>query len=222
MNSSSIENYLKAIFSLTEGSDQKEASTSAIADYLATKSSSVTDMLQKLNKKGLVNYQKYKGAKLTKKGRDISLNIVRKHRLWEVFLVDKLGFTWDKIHDIAEQMEHIQSLELTDRLDSFLDHPKFDPHGDPIPDKEGNIQPHASAKKLSDLKMGSVGVVVGVSDSSDEFLRYLEKHQINLGTELKVIERFDFDQSLNVATSATSSLSLSVQAARNILVEIKK
>jgi len=221
MNSSSIENYLKAIFSLTEGADQKEASTSAIAEYLDTKSSSVTDMLQKLNKKGLVNYQKYKGAKLTKKGRDISLNIVRKHRLWEVFLVDKLGFTWDKIHTIAEQMEHIQSQELTDRLDSFLDHPKFDPHGDPIPDKEGNIQHHSAAIDLFDLEKGKKAVIVGVNDSSDDFLRYLERHALGLGTEINLVERFEFDKSVTISTSKNPSLSLSAQAARNILVLLK-
>lgn len=222
MNSSSIENYLKAIFSLTEGSNQDEASTSSIAEYLATKSSSVTDMLQKLNKKGLVKYQKYKGAKLTKKGRDISINIIRKHRLWEVFLVDKLGFKWDQIHDIAEQMEHIQSTELTDRLDKFLDNPKFDPHGDPIPDKEGNINPHPSAIELIELDPGIKGVIVGVNDSSDDFLRYLEKHKLALGTELKMLELFDFDQSISVAISENASLSLSAQAARNILVAVKK
>lgn len=221
MNSSSIENYLKAIFSLTEGLD-KEASTSAIAEYLNTKSSSVTDMLQKLDKRGLVNYQKYKGAKLTKKGRTISLNIVRKHRLWEVFLVEKLGFKWDQIHDIAEQMEHIQSKELTDRLDTFLDYPKFDPHGDPIPDKEGNIKHHSSAIDLYDLKEGKKGIIVGVNDSSDDFLRYLAKHKLALGTELELVERFEFDQSINVATLTNLALSLSAQAARNILVEIKK
>ena len=222
MNSSSIENYLKAIFSLTEGSNQSEANTSSIADYLATKSSSVTDMLQKLDKKGLVNYQKYKGAKLTKKGRVISLNIVRKHRLWEVFLVEKLGFKWDQIHDIAEQMEHIQSQELTDRLDTFLEFPKFDPHGDPIPDKEGNIKHHSSAIDLFDLEEGKKGVIVGVNDSSDDFLRYLEKHNLALGTEIELVERFEFDQSISVATLSNSSLSLSAQAARNILVDSKK
>ena len=218
MNSSSIENYLKAIFSLTEGTNQKEASTSSIADYLDTKSSSVTDMLQKLDKKGLIIYTKYKGANLTDKGRKISVNIIRKHRLWEVFLVEKLGFKWDQIHDIAEQMEHIQSDELTDRLDHFLDHPKFDPHGDPIPDKEGNIKNHSSAVNLYDLEKGKSGIIVGVNDSSDDFLRYLEKHELSLGTPIKVVERFEFDHSLSIAISSGSSLSLSAQAAKNIIV----
>ncbi len=218
MNSQSIENYLKAIFSLTEGSSVKEASTSSIAEMLDTKSSSVTDMLQKLDKKGLVSYQKYKGACLTKEGRDISINIIRKHRLWEVFLVEKLGFKWDQIHDIAEQMEHIQSNELTDRLDKFLEFPKFDPHGDPIPDKEGNIKKHTSAIDLFDLKKGSIGVIVGVNDSSDDFLRYLEKHELGLGSNITMIERFDFDHSISIRVPGNTTLSLSAQAARNIIV----
>lgn len=218
MNSSSIENYLKAIFALTEGSENEEASTSAIAEYLNTKSSSVTDMLQKLNKRGLVNYQKYKGAKLSDKGREISISIVRKHRLWEVFLVEKLGFKWDQIHDIAEQMEHIKSPELTDRLDKFLEFPKFDPHGDPIPDKDGNIKNHSSAIDLVDLKEGAKGVIVGVNDSSDDFLRYLEKHELRLGVEIELIEHFEFDHSVSIRIPGNSSLSLSAQAARNIIV----
>jgi DtxR family Mn-dependent transcriptional regulator len=218
MNSQSIENYLKAIFSLTESSSKNEASTSAIAELLATKSSSVTDMLQKLNNKGLVSYQKYKGASLTKKGRSISVNIIRKHRLWEVFLVEKLGFKWDQIHDIAEQMEHIQSTELTDRLDKFLEFPKFDPHGAPIPDVDGNIKNHSSAFNLVDLKIGQKGIIVGVNDSSDDFLRYLEKHNLGLGVEITLLERFDFDQSISLQIGEGKSLSLSAQAARNIIV----
>lgn len=218
MNSQSIENYLKAIFSLTEASSQKEASTSAIAEMLATKSSSVTDMLQKLDKKGLVRYQKYKGASLTIEGREISINIIRKHRLWEVFLVDKLGFKWDQIHDIAEQMEHIQSHDLTDRLDKFLEFPKFDPHGDPIPDKEGNIKNHSSAIDLFDLEEGSNGVIVGVNDSSDDFLRYLEKHKLGLGINISMLERFEFDHSISIRIPGNKTLSLSAQAARNIIV----
>jgi len=218
MNSSSIENYLKAIFSLTEGSSVKEASTSAIAEMLDTKSSSVTDMLQKLDKKGLVTYKKYKGASLTKKGREISINIIRKHRLWEVFLVEKLGFKWDQIHDIAEQMEHIQSHDLTDRLDKFLEFPKFDPHGDPIPDMDGNIKNHSSAIDLFDLEEGLKGVIVGVNDSSDDFLRYLEKHKLGLGINISMIERFEFDHSVSIRIPGNKTLSLSAQAARNIIV----
>ena len=220
MNSPSIENYLKAIFSLTEDASKKEASTSSIAEFLETKSSSVTDMLQKLDKKGLVNYKKYKGANLTKKGRDISVNTIRKHRLWEVFLVEKLGFKWDQIHDIAEQMEHIQSPELTDRLDQFLECPKFDPHGDPIPDKEGNIKHHSSAINLIDLKKGKKASIVGVNDSSDEFLRYLEKHHLGLGVKVTMIEVFDFDQSISINTAKSKEISLSAMAARNIIVKL--
>ena len=219
MNSPSIENYLKAIFALTEGKNKKEASTSAIAEYLETKSSSVTDMLQKLDKRGLVSYKKYKGATLSKEGRKLSIAIIRKHRLWEVFLVKKLGFKWDEIHEIAEQMEHVQSPELTNRLDQFLDYPKFDPHGDPIPDKHGKIQPHSESIDLIDLEAGKTATIIGVNDSSDDFLRYLEKHDLTLGVKIQLNEHFDFDQSISVSTSKNKNFSLSALAARNIRVK---
>lgn len=143
MNSLTEENYIKAIYKLCEKSADA-VSTNAIAEKMHTKAASVSDMLKKLSKKKLINYRKYQGVTLTAKGEKLALAIVRKHRLWELFLVQKLNFKWDEVHDIAEQLEHIQSDELVKRIDKFLDHPKFDPHGDPIPDVNGKLHPQRS------------------------------------------------------------------------------
>ena len=134
----SEENYLKTIYHLTIISDS-EISTNAIAEKMETKASSVTDMLKKLAEKDLVDYKKYQGVSLTEKGKLSAKMIVRKHRLWEVFLVEKLDFSWDEVHDIAEQLEHIKSEKLINKLDDFLGNPTEDPHGDPIPDKNGKL-----------------------------------------------------------------------------------
>jgi len=190
------ENYLKAIFHL-EKDCKKGVSTNAIATKLETQPSSVTDMIQKLADKKVVSYQKYKGAFLTKKGKSIAVNVIRKHRLWEVFLVDKLNFQWDEVHDIAEQLEHIKSDELIKRLDTFLDHPDFDPHGDPIPDVNGVIKP-TEKKLLSELKEKQRGVCIGVKESSNDFLQYLDKKKIGIGTTIKVLEIEKFDKSIKI------------------------
>ena len=174
------ENYLKAIFHL-ETKASNGVSTNAIADALETKPSSVTDMVQKLAEKKLLSYQKYKGTHLTPKGRKIAAKVVRKHRLWEVFLVDKLKFQWDEVHEIAEQLEHIKSDELIVRLDKFLGFPEYDPHGDPIPDKFGNIQT-SKKRLLAEIDSEQLGICVGVKESSTEYLRYLDKKKIGIGT----------------------------------------
>ena len=176
----SEENYLKAIYHLEIDAD-KGISTNSIAKKLETKASSVTDMLKKLSDKELVAYQKYQGVTLTSKGFHLAKMIVRKHRLWEVFLVDKLNFSWDEVHDIAEQLEHIKSDKLINKLDDFLDNPTEDPHGDPIPDANGKILKKEQLL-LSDLKEGQNGICVGVKDTSSEFLKYLDKQGIAVRT----------------------------------------
>ena len=176
------ENYLKAIFALNSDQDLK-ASTNAIAEKLETKPSSVSDMLKRLNEKKLIDYKKYKSTTLTPKGREIAVSIVRKHRLWEFFLVEKLKFGWDEVHDLAEQLEHIQSKELTNRLDEFLAFPEFDPHGDPIPDKNGNF-PTELTTTLNQFNEGKTLTVIGVKDHSSEYLNYLQGLSIGLGTVL--------------------------------------
>lgn len=190
------ENYLKALFHL--GNDNKEGiSTNAIAEKMNTRPSSATDMIQKLAEKKVVSYQKYKGSFLTKKGKSIAANVIRKHRLWEVFLVEKLNFQWDEVHVIAEQLEHIKSDELIKRLDAYLDHPDFDPHGDPIPDINGNIKP-TEKKILSELEKNQRGICVGVKESSSQFLQYLDTRKIGIGTTIKVIDKEDFDESMTI------------------------
>ena len=170
------ENYLKTIFHL-ERKLKSEVSTNALAERMQTRASSVTDMMQKLADKKMLVYKKYKGVQLTEKGKKAAAYVVRKHRLWEVFLVDKLKFHWDEVHEIAEQMEHINSVELIKRLDAFLGHPDFDPHGDPIPDKDGNIK-KAEKRLLSELIKNQIGICVGVKESSPEYLQYLDKKNL--------------------------------------------
>ncbi|MDB9793433.1 metal-dependent transcriptional regulator [Flavobacteriaceae bacterium] len=211
----SEENHLKSIFHLSSESESG-VSTNSIADNLNTKASSVTEMLKKLNDKLLIVYKKYHGAELTEKGRKTALNIIRKHRLWEVFLVDKLNFKWDEVHDIAEQLEHIQSEKLTNELDKFLDFPTKDPHGDPIPNPAGFIK-FTPKLKLSDLNIGETGKFVGVKNSSSTFLKYLDKRQISLGSNIKVLHQEEFDQSLHVGLDE-SNLTISIKTASNLYI----
>ena len=211
----SEENHLKSIFHLSSESESG-VSTNSIAANLNTKASSVTEMLKKLNDKLLIVYKKYRGAQLTEKGRKTALNIIRKHRLWEVFLVDKLNFKWDEVHDIAEQLEHIQSEKLTNELDKFLDFPTKDPHGDPIPNPAGFIK-FTPKLKLSDLNIGETGKFVGVKDSSATFLKYLDKRQISLGSNIKVLHQEEFDQSLHVGLDE-SNLTISIKTASNLYI----
>lgn len=212
----SEENYLKAIFHL-EKSSPKGVNTTSLAGEMETKASSATDMIKRLSEKKLVNYKKYQGVKLSKSGKDTAIKIIRKHRLWEFFLVEKLGFPWDEVHEIAEQLEHIKSDKLISRLDEFLGHPKRDPHGDPIPDEKGNFT--ATDKVLlSKLKVGDSGVCIGVKDSSASFLQYLDKHKIALGKEIKVLEKEDFDHSLQIQIDGRKQ-SVSSLASNNLYLK---
>ena len=190
------ENYLKAIYHL-EKDGNTGVSTNSIAIKLNMQPSSVTDMVQKLALKKALSYQKYKGSSLTKKGKLIAASIIRKHRLWEVFLVEKLNFQWDEVHVIAEQLEHIKSDELIKRLDTYLDHPDFDPHGDPIPDINGIIKP-TEKKLLLELEKNQRGICVGVKESSKHFLQYLDTRNIGIGTTIKVINKEDFEESMTI------------------------
>lgn len=216
MNSFTEENYLKAIYKLSLNGVQG-VSTNAIADKLATKPSSVTDMIKKLADKKLVSYQKYQGVNLTKKGRDIAVSIIRNHRLWEVFLVEKLNFKWDEVHDLAEELEHINTHKLTERLDEFLGFPKFDPHGDPIPDKDGNIIQHKDIT-LSDLSKGEKAVIVGVKEHSKSYLNYLEQLQLVLGAEVEVKDIVEFDATMQILVNKKQTI-ISNQASKNLIVK---
>ena len=216
MRTSSEEDYLKAIYALSI--NDKGASTNALANHLTMKASSITDMLKKLSDKGWVNYEKYKGASLNLNGKIIALSIVRKHRLWETFLVNKLNFKWDEVHEIAEQLEHIKSNELVDRLDDFLGNPKFDPHGDPIPNKDHEITDSRKRSYLSEVEINKEVIIIGVKDSSAQLLQYLEKENMILGKNIIVLEIHDFDKSLRISING-KELNISERVAQNVLVQ---
>lgn len=213
----SEENYLKIIYHLSAGAPKGGISTNAIAAEMESKPSSVTDMVQKLADKGLVDYKKYQGVSLTDEGRFTALMIVRKHRLWEVFLLEKLDFSWDEVHDVAEQLEHIKSEKLTNKLEEFLDFPTEDPHGDPIPDRHGKL-PKMDKKLLSEIAVGKKVICVGVKDSSSAFLQYLDKQQIALGSALEVLSKEDFDLSLQLRINGRE-MAVSNKIASNLFVK---
>ncbi|WP_353079339.1 metal-dependent transcriptional regulator [Flavobacterium sp.] len=212
----SEENYLKVIYHLSNLSP-KGVNTNAIAAMLDTKASSVTDMLKKLSEKDWINYQKYQGVSLTDKGKFNAKIIVRKHRLWEVFLVEKLGFAWDEVHEVAEELEHIQSEKLINQLDQFLNFPSFDPHGDPIPNAKGEII-KIEKQLVSEIEVGKTITCVGVKDTSVDFLQYLNKQNISLGTKMKVLEKEPFDGTLKIEIN-NSVLVISDKIANNLYVK---
>lgn len=211
----SEENYLKVIYHVSLVAP-KGVSTNAIAGMLDTKASSVTDMLKKLADKNLVSYQKYQGVTLTDEGLHKAKMIVRKHRLWEVFLVEKLQFSWDEVHEIAEELEHIQSEPLIDKLDAFLGFPAFDPHGDPIPNSKGVIN-KVEKELLSEAELNQLYTCVGVKDSSTEFLQYLDKQQIALGSTIKILEKEPFDETLLLEIDG-KKLTISNKIATNLYI----
>ena len=244
----SEENYLKAIYHLGKDdeigkgaspenripmikgvsyrghiSDRKRlpvvVSTNAIADRMQTKPSSVTDMIKKLSDKRLVEYRPYKGVFLTEAGNKTALSVIRKHRLWEVFLVEKLDFAWNEVHDIAEQLEHIQSEELIDRLDRHLGYPKVDPHGDPIPSKDGEFK-KAVKKLMAEVAIGAEGTCIGVKDSSAAFLNFLDKNRIALGDTITILDKEEFDGSLHIKIK-DRRMHISNQIANNLYLELK-
>jgi DtxR family transcriptional regulator, Mn-dependent transcriptional regulator len=210
------ENYLKAIYRLSEGGT-KEVNTNAIAEILSTKAASVTDMIKKLSVKNLVGYEKYYGVTITKLGKSEALMIIRKHRLWETFLVDKLHFTWDEVHDVAEQLEHIQSALLIEKLDEYLGFPTADPHGHPIPDKNGKL--HIVRQiQLSDALVNKKFVIRSVKDGSPSLLQYLSKIGVYIGATVVILEKVEFDGSLEIVIDGKKKAFISRDAGENLLV----
>ncbi|PZD77454.1 metal-dependent transcriptional regulator [Mesonia sp. K7] len=212
----SEENYLKTIFHL-EKEYKDGVPTNAIAHEMHTKASSVTDMIKRLAEKDLMVYKKYQGAKLSDSGRKHAIKIIRKHRLWECFLVDKLNFNWDEVHEVAEQLEHIKSEKLILELDKFLEYPKTDPHGDPIPDQDGHIAV-IQKRVLAELQRGEEGICVGVNDSSSAFLQYLDKNNIALGKKIKIEDKEEFDNSLVIQVEG-KKMTISGLAANNLYIK---
>ncbi len=215
--SSTEENYLKAIYKLTEH-DVQGASTNAIADQLQTRAASVTDMLKKLAAKLLVDYKKYQGVTLTEQGRLTALSIIRRHRLWEVFLVQKLHFGWDEIHDIAEELEHVSEPKLIQRLDDFLGNPTADPHGDLIPSAHGEL-PETDQILLNRLQVGDSGMIIAVFEHDPKFLQYLDEVNLNLGKQIGVVKRVDFDDSMTIRFADGRELVVSKLVSSSIFVQ---
>lgn len=213
------ENYLKAIYKITQNTADQTVNTKAIADELGTTSASVTDMIKKLTDKSLLSYEKYYGVSLTKEGQKMAIKLLRKHRLWEVFLHDKLGFNWDEVHDVAEQLEHIQSLLLIERLDAFLDYPKFDPHGDPIPNENGNFT-YRNQVSLSSIKeSGKQLTMLGVKRHHSEFLKYLDSIHLKPGAQLKILSIQEYDQSIKLRVEDRDEILITQQVSQDILVK---
>lgn len=216
MHTLSEENYLKAIYNLDKQGPKKITPT-AIAESLNNNPASVVDMIKKLTDKKLIQYEKTKGVKLTDKGRNVAISIVRKHRLWEAFLVEKLGYGWDEVHEIAEQLEHVQHAELADRLDKFLGFPQYDPHGDPIPKANGETAVTYKTL-LAEIAEGKTCRVVAVKDTSPAFLQYLKKLDIGIGTRLTLIEKISFDNSMVISIGKGAKTTVSKIFAENLLV----
>ena len=217
MFTQSEENYLKSIYHLQEEAEGG-VSTNSISEILKTKAASVTDMIKKLADKKLVDYQKYYGVKLTETGKKHALLIIRKHRLWEYFLVERLNFNWDEVHEVAEQLEHIKSPKLVEELDLFLGQPEYDPHGDPIPDANGNL-PKTPKKRLSQLQKGDFAICKGFNDTSSSFLKFLAKQEIGLNTKIEVIHIESFDESMTILLGG-KKIQLSKTATDSIYIEI--
>ena len=216
MNTLAEENYLKSIYHLSLNAEN--VTTNQLAALLNTKASSVTDMLKKLADKGLINYIPYQGGSLTAAGEKIAINIIRKHRLWEYFLVEKLNFKWDEVHEMAEEMEHISSNELIDRLDKFMGYPKYDPHGDPIPDVNGLFKTN-DLKLVSAIKVNESGTIWGVRNHTPAFLQYLEKQDLTIGKTIIVTEIIEFDHSM-VLQTADRKIQISREVANNLLIAL--
>ena len=221
--SKSRQDYLKAILSLELKGEK--VSTTSISDKLSTKPASVTGMFKVLSDLGLIEYKPYQGAELTESGRVEAISLMRKHRLWETFMVDNLGFGWDEVHEVAEQLEHVESKELIDRLDAYMGYPSFDPHGDPIPDADGNLVDRRKLVQAHTLKEGDVASIQGVLGSSDTFLKHLGDMGIRLGLVIKVKKVFEFDGNLLVEfvdeEGVSKEHSWSRKLVEQLLAEIK-
>jgi DtxR family transcriptional regulator, Mn-dependent transcriptional regulator len=217
--STSEENYIKTIFHLQQHSDT--VTTNALAKELKTSAASVTDMMKKLKVKKLLHYEAYRGFKLSIDGRKVALGIIRRHRLWEYFLAEKLKFSWDEVHAIAEELEHVSSKKLIDKLDEYLGFPKFDPHGDPIPDVNGKIESNKQFCVTS-LPLNTPVVVCRVQNQSAEMLDLLKHKKIAIGTTLEVKKKFSYDESLEIKIKQQPAFTISNELAKNIFVKYEE
>lgn len=214
--STSEENYLKTIFHLQ--TKDANVTTNELAEKLNARPASITDMMKKLKNRKLVNYQPYRGFRLTAEGKKIALGIIRRHRLWEYFLSEKLKFSWDEVHDVAEQLEHVSNKKLIDKLDEYLEFPKFDPHGDPIPDTHGKMEPGKQVC-LSELQPNKAARITHIAGQSTLLLEHLQEKNIHIGVMVMVKKKFSFDDSLEIKLDNRHMLTISDQLAKNIFVK---
>jgi DtxR family transcriptional regulator, Mn-dependent transcriptional regulator len=216
MFSSTEENYLKALLHLTLISEREEAGTNEIAAYLGVKPATANDMLKRLKEKKVLKYEKYGKVSLTEKGRVLAIEVLRKHRLWETFLYEKLEFTWDEVHEVAEQLEHIQSHKLVDKLDKFLAYPKYDPHGDVIPNAKGEMS-EPFRKTLAEMAPGKTCKMVAVKDNTAPFLQYVVQVGLGINNNIKVLSKQPYDAIMEIEVEGKRS-HVSQKFAENILV----
>jgi len=214
--STSEENHIKTIFHLQQKAET--VTTNELAEGLHTKPASVTDMLKKLKAKKIVHYQPYQGFRLTAEGEKHALSIIRRHRLWEYFLSEKLNFKWDEVHEVAEDLEHVSSRQIIERLDEFLGFPKFDPHGDPIPDNLGRVE-ISNQQMLTEIPLNKIVAVSQIKNQTPALLDMLKHQQIQIGTKLEIKKRFSFDNSLEIKIRNKPAFTMSEQQAQNIFVK---
>jgi DtxR family transcriptional regulator, Mn-dependent transcriptional regulator len=217
--SNTEENYLKALFNMAIETENKEVGTNQLALKLNLKPATVNDMLKKLREKKLVSYEKYGKIKLTNSGKKHAIEIIRKHRLWETFLYEKLNFAWDEIHEIAEQLEHVHSIKLTQKLDQFLGFPKFDPHGDPIPNELGQL-PSTFNQTLDTIDINKECKMIAVKENSSSFLQYIVKVGLGMNHTIKIIDKLEYDHSIEIEVNQKRNV-ISSNVAKNILVVCK-
>ena len=212
----SEENHIKAIYHLQSAMDR--VTTMELAARLNTKPASVTDMMKRLKSKRLIDYKPYYGFKLSAEGKRVAIGIVRRHRLWEFFLVDKLKFEWDEVHELAEELEHVSSKELIDRLDVFLNRPRFDPHGDPIPDQEGNFSKEETVP-LTALRLNQKGRVSRITKNNKEVIDLIALKNIKKGSRVEIKRIFEIDGSIEIKVDGRYLEHVSPLLAHNILIE---
>jgi DtxR family Mn-dependent transcriptional regulator len=213
--SQSEENYIKSIYTLQKKTER--VNTNSLATFLDTSAASITDMMKKLKSKKLLEYKRYHGFRLNDEGIRQALKIIRRHRLWEYFLVSKLGMEWEKVHDVAEELEHVSSIDLIEKMDKYLGYPSIDPHGDPIPDEKG-VMPVLQQISLKDLDLKHNAIVSSVSNQTPQMMEILNHHGIKIGTPIKVLQSFLFDGSLKVKIARQPDCIISALAAQNIFV----
>jgi len=218
MTTTTEENYLKAIYHLSTGRSEAVL-TSEIAQMMSTTAASVTDMIKRLSEKNLITYERYKGVRITRKGEKLALSIIRRHRLWEVFLTDILKFQWDEVHEMAEELEHVSSDELVTRLDAYLGYPRFDPHGDPIPDANGKLQA-SGQHQMVNCEPNRKYIISGVNDHSTAFLQFMSKKGLTPGVRFLILEIDNYDKSMFLLLDDGKTTYLSHDISKNILVRL--